>query len=269
VPVKDGLREAQRAVGRAGRRQEAEQHERTRGAARRAAIRRTRDLRALPRWRRFLVENGLTLVSTALFLVTLVGLVLTGAATHNAEQRDHGQQTLSVAGYLRSGAFLEAVAENWESEFLQMGVLVVLTAMLYQRGSAESKHIEEPEAADADPREARDDPEAPWPVRVGGAALAVYRHSLSIALFALFAISFALHAVGGAREFSEQQVAHGGQPVTSLQYVASSRFWFESLQNWQSEFMSVAVLVLLTVWLREQGSAQSKPVAASSGETGH
>ena len=106
-------------------------------------------------------------------------------------------------------------------------------------------------------------------MRVGGPALAIYRHSLSLALFALFAASFALHAVGGARAFSEEQVAHGGQPVTTLQYVATSRFWFESFQNWQSEFLSVAVLVLLTVWLREQGSAQSKPVAASMRETGH
>ena len=267
--MKDGLHEARRAVERAERRQEQEEHERTEGAAKRAAIHRTRELHTLPRWRRLMLENGLSLVAGALFVVTLVGLVLTGTAAHNAEQRDHGQETVTVAGYLRTGAFVEAMAENWESEFLQMGIFVVLTAMLYQRGSAESKHIEEPEPADADPRASRGDPDAPWPVRAGGAALAVYRHSLSLALFALFAISFALHAVGGAREYSEQQVAHGGQPVTALQYVVSSRFWFESFQNWQSEFMSVAVLVLLTVWLREQGSAQSKPVAASMRETGH
>ena len=265
----DGLTEAARAVDRAERRQEQEEHERTQGAARRAAIHRTRELRALPRWRRVLLENGLSLVAGALFVVTLVGLVLTGTATFNDEQRDHGQPTVSVAGYLRTGAFVEAMAENWESEFLQMGIFVVLTAMLYQRGSAESKHIEEPEPADADPRAARDDPDAPWPVRVGGPALAIYRHSLSLALFVLFAVSMALHAVGGAREYSEEQVAHGGQPVTALQYAVTSRFWFESFQNWQSEFMSVAVLVLLTVWLREQGSAQSKPVAASMRETGH
>jgi hypothetical protein len=149
-----------------------------------------------------------------------------------------------------------------------MGLFVVLTAMLYQRGSSESKHIEEPEPSDADPRASRDAPDAPWPVRAGGAALAIYRHSLSLALFALFGVSFVLHAIGGAREFSEEQLAHGGRPVTTLQYAVSSRFWFESFQNWQSEFMSVAVLVLLTVWLREQGSAQSKPVAASMRATG-
>ena len=267
--MSDGLHEAMRAVERAERRQEQEEHERTQGAARRAAVHRTRELRALPRWRRVLLENGLSLAAGALFAMTMVGLVLTGTATLNADQRDHGLPTVTVAGYLRTGAFLEAVMENWESEFLQMGIFVVLTAMLYQRGSAESKPIEEPEPADADPRASRDDPDAPWPVRVGGAALAVYRHSLSLALFALFALALALHAVGGAREFSEEQVAHGGQPVTALQYAGTSRFWFESFQNWQSEFLSVAVLVLLTVWLREQGSAQSKPVAASSRETGH
>ena len=140
--MNDGLHEAKRAVERAEREQEQEEHERTGGAARRAAIHRTRELRTLPRWRRVLLENGLSLVAGALFVVTLVGLVLTGTAAHNADQREHGQPTISVAGYLRTGAFVEAVAENLESEFLQLGVFVVLTAMLYQRGSAESKHIE-------------------------------------------------------------------------------------------------------------------------------
>ena len=116
--------------------------------------------------------------------------------------------------------------------------------------------------------EARDDPDAPWPVRRGGVPLALYKHSLSIVLFAMFAVAFALHAVGGAEEYSEQQRQHGGEPVSVLGYLATSRFWFESFQNWQSEFLSVAVLVLLSIWLREQGSPQSKPVGAASTDTG-
>ena len=263
------LRDARRTVGRARAREEAEQAERTTGAAERAAVLRVHTIHGTSGPRRFLLENGLSLVSFALFAVTLVGLVLTGAAEYSQDQLEHGQAAVSVAEYLRTGAFVEALTENWESEFLQMGIFVLLTAKLYQRGSAESKHLEEPEQSDADPRVHRDDPEAPWPVRAGGLPLAVYKHSLSLALMLMFVASFALHAVGGAREYSEEQREHGGQPVTALQYVVSSRFWFESFQNWQSEFLSVGVLVLLTIGLREQGSSQSKPVAAPSRETGH
>jgi hypothetical protein len=149
-----------------------------------------------------------------------------------------------------------------------MGVFVLLTAFLYQRGSSESKKIEEPEAVDEDPREARSTPESPWPVRHGRLALALYEHSLSIALFSLFAVSFAAHAIGGARDYNENLAAHGGGAVSTLGFMATSRFWFESFQNWQSEFFSVAMLVLLSIWLRERGSAQSKPVAAPARETG-
>jgi hypothetical protein len=267
--MSDGLEEARRTVRRARTREEAEQAERTTGAAERAAVMRVRTVHRSSGLRRVVLENGLSLVSFALFAVTLVGLVLTGAAEYSQDQQDHGQAAVGVAEYVRTGAFVEALTENWESEFLQMGIFVLLTAKLYQRGSAESKHLEEPEQSDADPRVHRDDPEAPWPVRAGGLPLALYRHSLSLALMLMFVASFALHAVGGARAYSEEQREHGGQPVTALQYVVSSRFWFESFQNWQSEFLSVGVLVLLTIGLREQGSSQSKPVAAPSRETGH
>ena len=114
----------------------------------------------------------------------------------------------------------------------------------------------------------RDDPAVPRAARRGRLALAVYEHSLSIAFLALFAISFAIHAMGGASAYNEEQVAHGGVVVSALGYIATSRFWFESFQNWQSEFFSVAVLVLFSIWLRERGSPQSKPVAAGMEETG-
>ena len=264
----DALNEARTTVGRAAEEARTEQRERTEGSATRAAVQRTVALRRRTGVGRFVYENGLAIAATALFLLSFVGQVLTGHAHYNEEQQEHGAAPVSVVEYLGTGAFLEATAENWESEFLQMGLFVLLTAFLYQRGSSESKAIEEPEPVDQRPEEARGDPEAPWPVRRGGPALALYKHSLSLVLFALFAVSFALHAVGGAAEYSEEQQQHGGAPVSVLGYVATSRFWFESFQNWQSEFLSVAVLVLLSIWLREQGSPQSKPVAAPSGDTG-
>lgn len=262
------LHDARTTVARAVEHARAEEWERTAESARRAAVQRTVALRRRTGLRRFVFENGLALAAVALFLLSFVGQVAAGHAEYNAEQREHGQAPVTLAEYLTTGAFVEATAENWESEFLQMGVFVLLTAFLYQRGSSESKAIEEPEAVDQRPEEARGDPDAPWPVRRGGLPLALYKHSLSLALFALFAVSVALHAAGGAAEYSEEQRQHGGAPVTTLGYLATSRFWFESLQNWQSEFLSVAVLVLLSIWLREQGSPQSKPVAAGHGDTG-
>ena len=233
-----------------------------------AAVSRTKSLHGRSGLRRFLFENGLSIAALAFFVVSFVGQVMAGQRTHNAEQREHGQPAASLGEYLRSGAFIEATAENWESEFLQMGLFVLLTAYLYQRGSSESKTIEEPDAVDQDPREARDDPDAPWPVRRGGRWLAVYKRSLGGVLLLLFVVSFVAHAAGGAMDYNTAQRLHGGTTVSIPQYMITSRFWFESFQNWQSEFFSVAVLVLMSIWLRQQGSAQSKPVAASMRDTG-
>jgi hypothetical protein len=264
----DALDDARTAVDRTTEQSRDGERERTAGWATRAAVMRTAALRRKSGLARFAYENGLTIVAVTLFLFAFVGQVLTGRAVYNANQVDHGQAAVSLGQYLTTGAFLEATAENWESEFLQMGLFVVLTIFLYQRGSSESKKIEEPEAVDQRPEEARGDPDAPGPVRRGGIALLFYKHSLSLTLFGLFLVSFALHAIGGARDYSEEQQQHGGEPVTALGYLATSRFWFESFQNWQSEFMSVAVLVVLSIWLREQGSPQSKPVAAPHSDTG-
>ncbi|MEO6528574.1 MAG: DUF6766 family protein [Gemmatimonadaceae bacterium] len=264
----EALDEARTAVDRAAEQGRSDEQERTAGWATRTAVQRTLALRKRSGVGRFVYENGLTIATVTLFLFAFVGQVLTGRAVYNGEQRDHGQPQVGMTAYLHTGAFVEATMENWESEFLQMGLFVVLTAFLYQRGSSESKTIEQPDAVDQRPEEARGDPDAPWPVRRGGIALTLYKHSLSITLFGLFFVTFALHAVGGAAAYSEAQRAHGAEPVSALGYLASSQFWFESFQNWQSEFFSVAVLVLLSIWLREQGSAQSKPVAAAHKDTG-
>ena len=264
----DEMERARVRVERAAEQQRADEAQRTEGSAKRAAVMRTMALQGHNGFRRFLFENGLVLSAFALFLFSFAGQIMTGHAVYNEEQRQHMQAAVGLADYLRTGAFVEATAENWESEFLQMGVFVLLTVFLYQRGSSESKTIEEPDPVDQRPEEARDDPEAPGPVRRGGLSLVLYKHSLSISLLVLFAISFLLHAAGGAREYSEDQQQHGAGPVSMLGYLATSQFWFESFQNWQSEFLSVGVLVLLSIWLREQGSAQSKPVAAPHGDTG-
>ena len=151
---------------------------------------------------------------------------------------------------------------------MQMGAFVLFTVFLRQKGSPESKPLEGQDAVDEDPRHAPADPQAPWPVRRGGVWLTVYAHSLTIALFLLFAASCVLHAVGGVREYNADQLAHGGAPVSVVGYLGSSTFWFESFQNWQSEFLSLAVMIVLSVFLRQRGSPESKPVHHPHGETG-
>jgi hypothetical protein len=217
--------------------------------------------------RRVLRDNGLSLVMLALFLVFLAGQSIAGYKANNSENEQHKQPSESYVRYLTSGAFVEATFENWESEFLQMGAYVLLTAFLIQKGSPESKKPDGDEV-DADPRAERDKPDAPGPVKRGGLALAVYEYSLSLAMFALFLLSFVLHALGGHAEFNQQQLEHGDAAVSLWSFVTSSEFWFQSMQNWQSEFLAVAALTLLAIFLRQRGSPESKPVAASHAQTG-
>jgi hypothetical protein len=219
--------------------------------------------------RRFLRDNGLTIVLTALFLIFWAGQSLAGHREHNNEQREHGGAEIDFSSYLRSAHFWEATAENWESEFLQMFGYVILTAMLFQRGSAESKDPEKKESVDRHPREGARKPDAPWPVRKGGVVLKLYENSLSLVFLGFFLISIAMHAVAGAAEYNQEQAEHGDSAkLSALQYAGTSRFWFESFQNWQSEFLAIGSMVVLSIFLRQRGSPESKPVASPHGKTG-
>jgi hypothetical protein len=218
--------------------------------------------------RRLWQHHGLSLALFGLFTVCVVGQSVMGHRQYTSEQQTHGQPALSYLAYLRTGHFLEALAENWESEFLQMAAYILLTVFLRQRGAPESKQLDAEEPVDAEPR-ASVHPQAPWPVRRGGLILILYAHSLTLALGGLFAFSFALHAVGGVRHYNAEQVAHGQSPITLIQYLGTAALWFESLQNWQSEFLALGVMVVLSIVLRQQGSPVSKPVAAPHHETGH
>ena len=213
-------------------------------------------------WRK-LRDNGLSIVVFSIFFFTLIGQVIAGYQVYNEERHDHHLSHLNYNQYFATGHFVEAIFENWESEFLQMGAYIVLTACLFQKGSAESK---DPDKEEND----TEDKLVPVSHRMGRSGLAkkLYENSLSLALLTLFLVSFFLHAAGGAKLYSEEQVAQGESPVSLVQYLGTAQFWFESFQNWQSEFFSIGVIVVLSIWLRQKGSPQSKSMSAPDSQTG-
>ena len=219
--------------------------------------------------RQFLRDNGLLVTLFALFLITLVGQALTGWRAQVGELRLHEMPAIGFGSYLGSGHFISAVFENWESEFLQMAAYVLLTIFLFQKGASESKKPDEPNPEDESPSARRNDPNAPWPVHRGGLLLKLYSHSLSIALVTLFLASFWLHLAGSTRRMNEEALQHRQPPQTMADTLADPEFWYESFQNWQSEFLSIGVLLVLGIYLRERGSPESKPVAAPHTVTGH
>ncbi|MCL1634774.1 hypothetical protein M2650_09040 [Luteimonas sp. SX5] len=209
----------------------------------------------------FLRSNGLSVVLLIMFAASFCGQLVSGFSVLNDERIERGMAPVSPLQYLGQGQFLSATFENWESEFLQMGLYVLLTVRLRQRGSAESRPMhEEKEKIDPGP--------PPWPVRAGGWWRRLYAHSLSGALLLLFAAAFVAHWLGSWRQFSEEAVGKGEIPPGAWSYLGEAQFWFESFQNWQSEFLSVLTLVLLSIFLRQDKSPQSKPVAAPHSQTG-
>jgi hypothetical protein len=179
---------------------------------------------------------------------------------YNVTQTDHGEPPVTLAAYLSTGHPWEALFENWESEFLQMAVFVLLTTWLVQKGSPESRRPGVKELVDADPRDFADQPDVPWPVKRGGWVLRLYEHSLGLAFVGLFVVSWVGHAAGGYLDYAADRVEHGQTRPALTDYLASARFWFESFQNWQSEF--------LAMYLRQRWSPESKPVHAAHDETG-
>jgi hypothetical protein len=217
----------------------------------------------VPSWRvyaagdtavKWLRDNGLTIALMALFAISLVGQAWSGWLNAVDESGLHGEQAPTLFGFLGGGEFLSTLFENWESEFLQMATYVLLTAHLFQRGSAESRDPDDPE---------RENDEA-------GPTLGdkLYAHSLGIAMTLLFIGSFVLHWLNSARHAADEARMHGQPEPAWQQHLGDAGFWFESFQNWQSEFLSTAVLVVLTIYLRERGSPESKPVQAPNAQTG-
>ena len=217
------------------------------------------------RYKSFIYNNGLIIAFLLLAILAIGGQAVTGWDQYNEFLKDHMKAPASLFTYLSSGHFIQATFENWESEFFQMALFVWFTVFLRQKGSSESKKPNGKEEVDREPMK---HPEAPWPVRKGGWILKLYKHSLSLSLLILFLISFVLHWYGSNKDYNEIQILEGKATETMFIYLSNSRLWFESFQNWQSEFLSVFAIIFLSIYLREIGSPQSKPVDAPHFKTG-
>ena len=203
-------------------------------------------------------DNGLSIILTALFIFAIVAMGLTGWKAHNSFLVEHGGAPVGLSAYLGSGDFASAVFENWESEFLQMAAYVILTAFLFQRGSAESRD------PDGEDEESPSAPQRP----AGRFVTFLYSYSLGLALAGLFMASFVLHLWGSYRAAAAEAALHGVPQHSLIAHLGDMGFWFESFQNWQSEFLATAALVVLSIVLRFRGSPESKHVDASNAETG-
>jgi hypothetical protein len=213
----------------------------------------------------FFYRNSLSLAFIVLMILSLIGQIYTGWKEHNDFLSGYNEEPQCVWAYIRSGHFIQATFENWESEFLQMLLFVLATIILRQEGSSESKACGEAAFDESDLKAHRN---SPWPVKKGGFVLLIYKHSLSLALLLLFIISFVLHWYGSWLDFNEKQLLEGKMPAKFPDFISHNKLWFESFQNWQSEFLSIFSIIFLSIYLRQIGSSQSKPVNAANSKTG-
>ena len=220
--------------------------------------------------KKFVTTSSLSLCFALLFVLSLVGQALAGHAELNEEQLGDGLAALSLGGYLVSPHFAVDVTENWQSEFLQFMLYILATVWLVQRGSPESKELGNPgEETDEEQRlGAHATPESPAWARAGGWRTAVYSRSLVLVMGSIFLGCWAVQAVAGWAVYNEQRIHRLQDPTGFLGYLTSPEFWSRSLQNWQSEFLAVGAMAVLSIYLRQRGSSQSKPVGTSHEATG-
>jgi hypothetical protein len=220
--------------------------------------------------KRFIRENSLGLVFGLLFLLVLVAQAFAGHADFNNRQLTEGLEPVSLSRYVTSASFAVDVVENWQSEYLQFFLYTFLTVWLLQKGSPESKSLDdagrESDEKQKVGRYAEDD--SPKWARVGGVRQKIYSMSLGLVMGAVFLGSWFAQSVAGRAAYNEEQLGDLQKPVSYAQYLVEPDFWNRTLQNWQSELLAVASIAILAIFLRQRGSPQSKPVGAAHTATG-
>ena len=224
----------------------------------------------MSRPKQFVAENGLTLAFGTILVLALAGQSVAGLAEFNAQQVGQGQEAVSYAQYVLSSAFAVDVAENWQSEFLQFFLYIIATVWLVQHGSSESKGLGK--AGRGSEEEQQVGPyvteESPRWTRAGGWRLAIYSRSLGGVMGLIFLLSWLAQSIAGRAAYNVQQLGQLQDPVSWTGYVSSADFWSRTLQNWQSEFLAVAAMAALSIYLRQRGSHESKAVGSPDAATG-
>jgi hypothetical protein len=220
--------------------------------------------------RRFTRENSLTLFFLVLFFASLIGQALVGHADFNHQQVAHSDDTISLGRYLTSSVFLVDVMENWQSEYLQFTLFIITAVWLVQKGSAESKPPGK-EGGESDEDQKLGEhllAGSPKWARAGGWRLAIYSNSLLLLMTSFWLLTWFAQLVTGRIQYNAEQFDHHEAALSLWQYAGASDFWNRTLQNWQSEFLAMASVLVFTIWLRQRGSPQSKPVGEPHASTG-
>lgn len=219
---------------------------------------------------RRLRQHSMGLFFGAIFLLSLAGQAVAGWRAFNAGQAAEGLGTLSWGRYLASSSFVADVAENWQSEYLQFLLYITATIWLLQRGSPESKGLDEAglESDRAQKVGRYADERSPRWAAVGGLRTVLFSWSLALVMAGIFAASWLAQSVAGRVAFNEERLGRLQDPLTWPQYVANADFWSRTLQNWQSEFLAVGSMAVFAIYLRQRGSPESKPVGAPHDATG-
>jgi hypothetical protein len=219
--------------------------------------------------RRALRDNGLSIAFGLIFLGALIGQALVGHSDFNHQQVAHQDATVSLGRYVLSSPFWADVMENWQSEYLQFTLFVLATVWLVQKGSTESKELEQAGGESDEEQRVGEHarPDSPLWARMGDWRTAVYSNSLVLVMTAIFFGSWFAQAVTGRVAYNADQFDHHEEALSLWQYMGSSDFWDRTLQNWQSEFLAVGSMVVFSIYLRQRGSAQSKPVGAAHVDT--
>ena len=220
--------------------------------------------------RRWTKEQSLTLFFLAIFALSLVGQSFAGLHDFNAEQAAQGGDRYSYWRFIVSSEFGGDVMENWQSEFLQFSLIILATVWLVQRGSTESKPLDQA-GRESDERQRvgrHTSANGPRWARVKGWRRKVYENSLGLAMLAIFFGTWFAQSVTNWTAYNAEQAAHGDAAVTWVSFLGRADFWNRTLQNWQSEFLAVATMAAFSIYLRQRGSPESKPVGAPHDETG-
>jgi hypothetical protein len=220
--------------------------------------------------RRFLRENSLSIVFLVLFLAALSGQAIAGHAEFNALADEHGGPHMSLPRYAVSSDYGSAVMENWQSEYLQFTLMILLTVWLLQKGSPESKPLDQAggESDQAQKVGAYAQQNSPRWAKVSGIRRTLYENSLVIVMGTFWLGTWLAQSVTGVVQYNSERLDHHQDPVAWSHYITSPNFWQNTLQNWQSEFLAVGSMAILSVYLRQRGSPESKPVGSPHSSTG-